>query len=249
MPDLRARAERARYVFYSLSGGRDSQAALELTYSRYVDEGKRVEVLYVDNGSELAGTREHAEAVAASVGAQLTVLPGKTFFEVYDARGRWPNSIHKDCVEALINRPIDLYCRSVANGEDYVLVRGGRPTQRNLYSGSAAYQVVKGKPGMIIHNPLYETPDYDAQGPLWPGYALGYARTRCWCCPFALISDWEVLRVQEPEKWEAMRQAFARLEWRAYRGDGYLRRIQKYWEGEHGVPVRYSRPPDRRVTM
>lgn len=239
--DLKTRSDNARYVYYSLSGGRDSQAALELTIDSMRVSGKRVELLYVDNHSELDSVRAHVEAVAARAGLPLTVLEGVSFAEHYERLGRWPNSIHKDCIETLINRPIDDYCRRTAAGEDYVLVRGGRPTQRNRYSKSAAYQELKSKPGMIIYNPLYECPDYEARGPVWPGYALGYARTRCWCCPFALISDWERLRELEPERWEKLRDMFGRLTWRAYKGDGYLRRIEQYWIGQHGVNVPMKR--------
>ena len=243
--NLRRRAETVSHVFYSLSGGRDSQAALELTIEGARARGQQIELLYVENHSELPGTREHAVNIAAKYGEKLRVLYGKSFEEHYLRLGRWPNSIHKDCIEALINRPLDDYCRTVAGGEDYVLVRGGRPGQRNRYSTSGVYQELVSKPGMIIWNPLYEYPDYQPIGPLWPGYAKGYSRTRCWCCPFALIADWELLKRDEPERWEALKLLFGRLTWRAYRGDGYLRRVRQYWEQQQGVAVPYSYPNGR----
>lgn len=235
------RAEQARFVFYSLSGGRDSQAALELTIDAMRASGKHIELLYVDNHSELESVRAHAEATAERAGLPLTILDGVSFEEHYERLGRWPNPIHKDCIETLINRPIDAHCRLVAGGEDYILVRGGRPSQRGRYSTSAAYQELKGKPGMIIYKPLYLFPDYETKWPVWPGYGLGYARTRCWCCPFALISDWELMRKLEPERFERLKGMFGRLTWRAYKGDGYLRRIEKYWVEEQGVQVPMKR--------
>lgn len=242
LESLRRRANAARYVYYSFSGGRDSTRALMLTYRVMVDSGKHVEILYVDNGYELPDLRCHILRVCKQLNAELRVLHSDIdYLAYYQNKNKQPDSIHRDCIELTINRPIDRYIMEQTGGEDYVLIRGGRPTQRTALSATQLYQTVKAKPHMIIWNPLFEM-DLDAMSipiPEWSGYARGFDRTACWCCPFQRPSQWQALRQWYPALHDELQLIFEQIPFRRHPGDGYLSYITKYWVEKIGASVAF----------
>lgn len=243
---MRQRMRNCKYIFYAFSGGRDSQAALELTLPRMLKSGKTVRVLYVDNKSERPGIREHCERICSILGTELTVIEGPTFQEVYRDAKCWPDSIHRDCIDRLINKPMDQWIeREIGKEEDYVLIRGGRPSQMcrrgTGEQGSRLYQTMKSKPRLLIYNPLWKHENFVPQLPIWPGYARGYTRTQCYMCPFASVEDWRNMRRVDPGHWEEMREMVEKYALRYYRGDTYPRRFIQYWQNEIGCPVKLFR--------
>lgn len=241
---LQKRANDAKYVYYSYSGGRDSTRALMMTYESVRDSGKTVEVLYVDNGYELPDLKAHIIRVCKQLGAPLRILHSDVdYISYYTDKGRQPDSIHRDCIELTINKPMDRYIASQVGDDDYVLVRGGKPTQRTTLSGTQLYQTVESKPQMIIWNPLFEMDDADLEAtiPEWIGYQLGFDRTACWCCPFQKPTQWEALKKYYPLLHDELQHIFETIPFVEHPGDGYLRYINQYWAQTCGVSVQYRR--------
>lgn len=245
--DFVERVKNCRNVFYAFSGGRDSQAALELTLPMFRKQGIEPRVLYIDNKSERPGIREHCEYICERLHCVLTVIEGPTFQDIYEEKKHWPSSIHRDCIEKLINGPMDRWLAKEVGKQDYILVRGGRKSQRLVRHGQGktatnkTFQLVKSLPNAIIYNPLWRYHEYQCQLPVWPGYARGYTRTQCYMCPFASIADWRTMRRLDPEQWEETRGMFERYAFAYLKGDSYPRRIIAYWQEEVGSKVRIER--------
>lgn len=243
MNELRARAENAQYVFYSFSGGRDSAYAMYLTIDKYKNQGKKIEAIYVNSGNEFPDLIEHVKRVCAFVDVPLTVLTGESFESVYVQSGKFPDSIHMDCIEKLINKPMDKYMKSITNGENYILVRGGKRTQKRPESSTQLYQYVKTKPNMIIYNPLFEYDDLlipeEVKSILdWDGYAKGFVRTACWCCPFQKPEQWQAMKTHYPELHKKMKKMVATLTFILHPGDGHVKRLSRYWIEKEYTPIK-----------
>lgn len=242
MEALRERADRADHLFYSYSGGRDSTRALVMTYETVKNSGKSVEVLYVDNGYELPDLKCHIQRVCDQLGAPLRILHSDIdYLTYYKDKSRLPDSIHRDCIELTINRPMDRYIAETVGDDDYVLVRGGKAKQRTALSGTQLYQTVDAKPHMIIWNPLFEMDedDLNVNIPEWIGYQLGFDRTACWCCPFQKPAQWETLKKYYPLLHDELRHIFETIPFTRHPGDGYLKYIDQYWSKECGADVLY----------
>ncbi len=219
--------------YFSYSGGRDSTLALAKTWPFLRDHGKRAEAIYVDTGVEFPDLLPYIIRITRSLDIPLRVLHSRrNFLEVYQDKGKWPDAIFRDCIETLISGTIDEYCEQVEG--DYVLIRGGRGKQKTPRSGTKEVQNVKAKPNMTIFNPIFtmDQATYEieiAKLPIWRGYALGFDRTACWCCPFQSKKQWDALKNNYPLLWEEMKQLMNALTWKAHEGDQYTKRIKAYW--------------------
>ena len=240
---LRERAERARYVFYSFSGGRDSAAAMWYTLERFRAQGKDIEGVYVYSGHELASVTKHVHDVCDRLGVTLAEIPGEHFADVYGYK--LPDSIHMPCIERLINKPMDAYIRAKTCGEDYILVRGGKAKQKRPESGTNLYQAVKSKPQMIIYNPIYE---HDAPIPdwlIWEGYAQGFQRTACYCCPFQRPEQWDALKKVYPDLYAETKRMFETTPFIVHPGDGHIKYIARHWIEKENTAVKLQYSPSR----
>lgn len=254
MEDLRKRAENARYYFYSFSGGRDSAFAMYLTVDKFRNMGKEIAAIFVDNGDEFPDLIEHVKKVCDYLNVKLIVLHGDNFETAYGEKQEFPDSIHMDCIERLINKPMDKYMTEHTNGEDYVLIRGGKSNQKRPESGTKLLQVVKNKPNMIIYNPLYEydTSEIDektADFLTWDGYKKGFVRTACWCCPFQKPQQWEALREHYPELHERLKLMFMTYTFVLHPNDGHIRYIADYWIKKEFTPVKFEYAAKRKAAL
>lgn len=243
--ELYQRFQKSNYIFYSFSGGRDSALALYCTIDKYRNTGKHIEALFVDSGDEFPDLLEHVKYVCDFLNVKLTVLHGDNFIKIYGEKQQFPDSIHMDCIERLINKPIDAYCKSVCGAEDYVLIRGGKSTQKRPESNTKLLHQLKSKPQMIIYNPLYEIDinNIDAnviEKLTWSGYAKGFLRTACWCCPFQKPQQWAQLKKYYPELHDKLKIMFAKYDFILHPGDGHVKYIADYWIKEEMTPVKFK---------
>lgn len=248
--ELTERMEKAQYVFWSFSGGRDSTRALIATWKAFVETGKHCEVLYVENTCEFPDLVMHIRRVCKMLGAKLTTIhPDKTYLTEYYEKGISPKSLYMDCVEELINKPLNKYIKSVAGDEDYILVRGGQPKQKTNRSKSAELQVVDSKPHMIIYNPCFSMTkeQLEAKIPEWPGYAAGFVRTACWCCPFQLPAQYDALRANYPLLFEEMKTIMGEIRCKSFGLKTYDDKF-KYWE-KHGVKLKWDKKPIKKEKL
>jgi 3'-phosphoadenosine 5'-phosphosulfate sulfotransferase (PAPS reductase)/FAD synthetase len=230
------------HVYWSFSGGRDSTLALVSTYKTFRDMGKACQVLFVSSGCEFPDLEVHVRRVCKSLDADLVVLrPDYNFLTEYADKGRFPNPVYMDCVERLINRPIDTYVKSQIGDEPYILVRGGKASQKTSRSKTARLQRVKGKPSQTIYNPAYDYTEEQLSTdiPIWRGYEEGFDRTACWCCPFQKKNQWDALRKCYPLLWDEMRRMFETMGYPRINGDGHPKYVEDYWCKEYGVGVRW----------
>ena len=238
--NLDERMEAAKYVFFAFSGGRDSTRAVYLSAKKFLETGKRCEAVYVGSACEYPDIEQHVRRVCADVGLPLKVLrPDKTFITEYYEKGRCPDPIYMDCVELLINQPMDQYTKSVCGDEDYILVRGGQPKQKTRRSKTAGQQNPKGKPHLLIYNPLFYATEEQLATPIpeWRGYAAGFNRTACWCCPFQKASQYQALKANYPFLYEEMKEVVKTLPFPWHDGDMSHKKEFLYWEEVEGIPI------------
>ena len=242
---LDARMEAAKYVFFAFSGGRDSTRAIYLCARRFLATGKRCEALYVESPCEYPDLIMHVRKVCKEVGLPLKCLhPDRTYLTEFVDKGKAPDSIFMPCVEELINRNTDAYCASVAGDEDYILVRGGQAKQKTSRSKTAELHNPKTKPHLLIYNPLFAaTPEQlSVQLPEWPGYAAGFKRTACWCCPFQTGEQFEALRKNYPLLFEELKKIMGSITFKLHEGDWSNCRKYLWWERE-GVKIHFEPEP------
>lgn len=240
--ELNERMEKAKYVFWAFSGGRDSTRALMATWQAFKDSGKHCEVIYIENTCEFPDLIMHIKRVCKMLDAKLTTVhPNKTYLTEYFEKGHTPDSLYMDCVEKLINEPMDKYIASVVGKEDYILVRGGQPKQKTSRSGTDEVQEVKNKPNMIIYNPAFAMTkeQLEAKIPEWPGYAAGFQRTACWCCPFQCAEQYDALKLNYPLLFEEMKKIMGAIKVKSYGLKSYDAKF-RYWEKE-GVQLMWDR--------
>ncbi len=243
---LDQRMEAAKYVFFSFSGGRDSTRAVYLCAKRFIESGKKCQALYVESPCEFPDVVMHIRRVCGELGLPLHCIhPDTNYIDEYAEKGEAPDSIFMDCVEKLINRHLDKYIKEQIGDEDYILVRGGQAKQKTSRSHTAGKQEVKGKPYMIIYNPLFFATAEQLAAPIpeWPGYAAGFQRTACWCCPFQKKEQYEALRRNYPLLFEEMKKIVAKTRFVWHKGDEANKKKFRYWEGE-GVEVKFVKPGD-----
>lgn len=205
-------------VFFSFSGGKDSSLAAFLMIPILREIKKDFELLFVDTGVELPSVSEYVVRFAEFFNSKLTIIKGgPDFWQYYEPKKRWPSVIYRDCIETLINHPLDNYCFSQLNkGEEYILIRGGRSSQTTTLSkGEKIYTITKGKKKIRLLNPLFDLSeeafekykkDLEEGFGLWEGYKKGFVRTACWCCPFQTKQQYDTIKKELPFLWEILKR-------------------------------------------
>lgn len=240
--DLDEATSAADHVFWAFSGGRDSTLALLATYDTFRRQGKTCQVIHVSGGCEFPDIEVHVRKVCRSIGADLVVLrPRRNFLTEYAERGEFPNPLFMDCVDKLINKPMNDFIDSQVGDAKFILVRGGKASQKTARSNTDRLQRVKSRPNMTIYNPAFDYTEeqLSAEIPEWRGYAEGFLRTACWCCPFQRKQQWDALKRCYPLLWEELREMFGTVAFKRIEGDSHQRNVERYWRGEHGVDVKW----------
>lgn len=101
---------------------------------------------------------------------------------------------------------------------------------------------MKSKPNLLIYNPLFfaTKEQLEAKIPEWRGYAAGFNRTCCWCCPFQKREQYEALRKNYPLLYEEMKEVMGRIVLPLHKGDTANQKKFRYWE-EQGVRLKWER--------
>ena len=180
----------------------------------------------------------HIQQFCEAAGVKLTVLKSpKNWHEIYGTKKKFPDVIFRDCIDPLINHPINKYGDSL--GANILYIRGGMKNQkisRGARKGKTdLIQIIAGK--YKILNPIYYIDpklmkEEIKNISLWPGYAKGFQRTCCWTCPFQKVEHWEAMKQWYPMLWTRMKEMALNFEFKYYKGDGFVPRFKKYWEGD-----------------
>lgn len=210
----------ASKVYIMFSGGRDSSVCSFLMIPILKKMGKDFELLFVDTGVEMPSVSEYVVRYAEHFGAKLTVVRnGPDFFSHYESKKMWPNAIYRDCIGVLIKTPAEKYISTqISDGETYMVIRGARGNQATDRSQGQKMYSNKGTgiKGDVLHlNPLYNLTQEAFDGyekqlseafGIWEGYAKGFRRTACWCCPFQTVDQYDTIRKELPFLWDILRR-------------------------------------------
>jgi len=151
--------------------------------------------------------------------------------------------LHHECIATYINECFNQYFFELEAEHgvgNVIIVRGGRSDQKTTRSKSNTYQEVKDRRGIVrLLNPFfaaskeeYESAMADLEPVLWNGYAKGFVRTACFCCPFQKSEQWEALREHYPMLFEQMQLLAKELDWKPHKGDQTPDRFHRYWCGQ-----------------
>ena len=234
-------------IYMAFSGGKDSSLALLKIIPILEKMGKNIIAIYVSNGVEFPDILSHVYRFTNDFGIQLQILnSSQTFFDIYNKK--WPDVIYRDCIDLLINKPIDKFCNK--DREPYLLIRGGMKNQKttlntlnkdNQFNG--LINTIKSKPFLTILNPIFliqNSNEEYAKVPLWSGYDKGFCRTACWCCPFQRPKQWDAIKKYYPMLFEELKYWMSRLylKYHPEKGKGgFIDRMQTYWEKE-GITIK-----------
>lgn len=214
-PEILEEIKQSR-IFFTFSGGKDSSVTAYIMIPILKEMGKDFELIFVDTGVEIPSVSEYAVRFAEHYGAKLKIVKnGPDFFEYYEKKKRWPSAIFRDCIEALINTPADKYIfNKVGKDEKFIIIRGGRAKQTtNRSKGEKFYSLKQGKREIKLLNPLFDLSDeaferykrqLEEEFGLWEGYAKGFQRTACWCCPFQTKQQYETIKKELPFLWAVL---------------------------------------------
>ena len=226
-------------VFFAFSGGRDSSLSYFLMAPIFKEMGKEPELLYVDTGVEIPSISEYVVRFAEHFQTNLTILrPDKDFFQHFEKKKSFPSPVFRSCIHEFINAPLDKH--TFGFGESFVLIRGGRAKQTvRKAKTTKSYQLEVGKGQMLwMLNPLYDLSEeaygghlavLEQEFGLWEGYAAGFARTACWCCPFGCTQQYQALKKNMPFLWQVLKRKA--LEWKTFgKGLSKKKEIGPFWQ-------------------
>jgi len=193
-------------IVVSYSGGVDSSATLVWASARAREYGLRVACVYAETGVEIPGTDLHVAQAARAAGAELFVVhPETTFWLLCERRGAWPDIRYRSCITKLVKDPVDAWVKANCAPTKTLFVTGRRAEEAVLGSSADALRDHPAIPGMLFYAPLFAARKAEVRRvvegsplPWWPGYALGFARTACWCCPFQCRQQARALVINYP---------------------------------------------------
>ena len=206
-PEAQERFAWVETAVIDFSGGRDS--SLAALWARANLPQARVLALYVDLGAEFPGFPVHVIRVAQHVGVELEILrTPQTIFEGLLERG-WPIWVGPWC-QGWMHDVLAERVRGELDPETTLRLTGARSKQRKATSSSGADAPLGSTPEYQAFAPIFDWTEESVMGmlaahevPLWEGYARGFARTCCWCCPGQRPAVYAAMRREHPELFSA----------------------------------------------
>jgi hypothetical protein len=224
-------------VLFQFSGGKDSQAALEIVLPYAKKLGIPYEAAYVDTGAEFPSVTKYVKEYTKKRDIPLVILQHKSIVDEIYRLNKFPHPIYKDCISSIINYPVNKYARK----EKALVVTGHHPKQRQGTKKARmkfVYYIPSAK--ITTLNPLYvvEPPELEE---IWDGYAKGFSRTACYCCPFQKEPQWEAMKKEFPELWEKMAKIISEIPICALddrKSQGIcVYHMTPYWQDKHGIRI------------
>lgn len=187
-PELQERWDKSDTIVVEYSGGKDSSSAL--AWAGRNKGNKRLLLAFANPGAEFPSISVHVRNVARHVGAELMVAKAKEDWWAWITDKGWPSLLYRPCATTFIHDPVAKIIRSETNADKTIVltgsraqeaVRGSKKTQFSEMPSIKGYQHFA--PAFHMTKPQLQTVLEEAQMPIWEGYAQGFVRTACWCCP------------------------------------------------------------------
>ena len=224
-------------VLYTYSGGMDSTFAL-LWGLRNFPNLKHVPI-FSDTGYEFPGMTAHIHAVCKHLGVEpVIVRPKIDIFSYWQEKGRFFNMIVPECQSNLIFEPIDEYI-STYDPSDVIILSGSRGDQvRRLSKKSKTSGSMNPKmKDYQYYHPCFDiTYEIEYQTvmesgiPIWEGYAMGFKRSACWCCPGQSSQQAYALQKNYPGLANVIRRWEKKLNMNFKSKDKNFDSLVEYWE-------------------
>lgn len=225
-------------IIFNFSGGRDSTLAMEITLPIVRKLEKENAAFFVETGAEFPDVVDFVIEKTTKLKVPLEIKhPRKHIVQYYREKGKFPDSIYRDCNHKFINDVIDKeVIRLTEEGRKVLNIRGGREKQKTRISKSDFFQEIKkGKTIIKLLNPLFFLTEEDynfllGQKTIWGGYEKGMQRTACWFCPFVPENQWEAIRKQYPLIFARLVKLSKELEFPYHKNDGLRKRFYHYFK-------------------
>jgi 3'-phosphoadenosine 5'-phosphosulfate sulfotransferase (PAPS reductase)/FAD synthetase len=186
-PEQQGHIGDASTLVVQYSGGMDSTAALYWATRNYPD--RKIYGVYTDPGVELPGVSAHTYRVCELLGADFAVVkPLADWWIWLEETQEWPSIIWRPCIPKMIHEPFVRWMATAPT--DSVIITGGRAEESVRGSAKTATSPHLSFPDRKTLAPMFAAKKdvvraaLDTTGiPQWDGYAKGFVRTACWCCP------------------------------------------------------------------
>lgn len=196
----------------SVSGGKDSAAALAYVLSSSVIPRANVQAVFADTGIEAPETYAYLDDLAQAVALPITrVKADVDFFELARQRGRFPGRPWQFCTEELKRKPIAAWIRSQGFADPCVVlgIRAEESQARAAlpecsYDAALDYDVWR----PILRWTTEQTFAFlrDRGIPVNPLYAAGFGRVGCFPCVFSRRAEIGLAAKMHPEFFDRIRR-------------------------------------------
>jgi len=174
-------------------------------------------LLFVDMGVEHPGYISHMLDVSRALDCPLVLLKPKDNFWLTLLEKGWPRWNFPWCHD-MLHDALKTYVREHYDPSDTLRITGSRSKQAKRTSEKRADTPLNSTPEYRHYAPIFDwTEDACATKlrelglPIWEGYALGFCRTACWCCPGQRGQTYAALRDHYPGLFREMKKLIERL--------------------------------------
>jgi len=190
---VRAGIEKRGRCIVQFSGGYDSLATL-LWVRRNFPELPCIAV-FTDTGVEFPGLPAYVCEIAEQLSAEpVIVKPKHEWWSWLRQEGAWPSLVYRPCAYRFIHAPFAEYVTAKYKSREVTIFTGSRAeeavrgTEKTAESPLSSFGKRRDDyqhyaPCFNVRKDVIRAVVEACNLPLWDGYARGFVRTACWCCP------------------------------------------------------------------
>lgn len=190
--EVKQTLENRKILIVQFSGGKDSLATLLWVCKNFTH--KEIHAVFTDPGVEFPGMGAYVGETCERLGVTSEIVkPAEEWWEWLRKNGEWPSLLFRPCASRMIHAPFAKWVKALPPEEVALFtgsraeeaVRGSTKTDRSVLSslGKSASKYYHYAPCFYATKSTLDQVLSESGVPLWPGYARGFVRTACWCCP------------------------------------------------------------------
>jgi 3'-phosphoadenosine 5'-phosphosulfate sulfotransferase (PAPS reductase)/FAD synthetase len=191
-------------IIIRYSGGKDSTVALYYAVHHFYGK-KKIIAAFSDTNCEYPEVENFIRGICKHFEVELVVVkPKLDFFELMEKKKRWHSKLFYDCIDPLINDPIDLFIHKNFNLDQTLALGGNRVKQAGRGRKVrppffVRNEIMRHDPAYMFSEELFSYILRYYKVPIWDGYSRGYARTCCRFCPAQSGQQAYALTTYHPE--------------------------------------------------